>query len=117
MAEPEVMREQLQWQQRMQKQEAEFAARLENAQRASISAVGTTLDPHMKHISDELILPRCPKQSCRRFIPDFEGCAALQVLLLECHSPVQLRHQIVCALTLSPQFSCYSAAACPGRAT
>jgi len=92
MAEPEVMREQLQWQQRMQKQEAEFAARLENAQRASVSAVGTTLDPHMKHISDELILPRCPKQSCRRFIPDFEGCAALQVLLLECHSPVPLRH-------------------------
>ena len=79
MAEPEVVREQHQWQQRMQQQEADFTARLQNAQHAAAAAA---LDPHVKHIADQLILPRCPTQSCGRFIPDFEACAGLQVCAL-----------------------------------
>ena len=78
MAEPEVLREQLEWQQRMQRQEAEFTARLQHVQRAAAAAA---LDPHLKHIAEELILPRCPTQSCRRHIAAFEACAALQVTL------------------------------------
>ena len=78
MAEPEVMREQREWQQRMQQQEADYTARLQNVERATAEAA---LDPHLKHIADQLILPRCPTQSCRRFIPDFEACAGLQVRL------------------------------------
>jgi serine/threonine protein kinase len=76
MAEPEVVREQHQWQQRMQQQEADYMARLQNAQHTAAAAA---LDPHVKHIADQLILPRCPTLTCRRFIPDFEACAALQV--------------------------------------
>jgi hypothetical protein len=78
MAEPEVVREQREWQQRMQQQEADYTARLQNVERATADAA---LDPHLKHIADQLILPRCPTQSCRRFIPDFEACAGLQVRL------------------------------------
>ena len=78
MAEPEVLREQLEWQQRMQKQEAEFTARLQHVQRAAAAAA---LDPHLKHIAEELILPRCPTQSCRRHIAAFDACAGLQVAL------------------------------------
>ena len=76
MAEPEVLREQLEWQQRMQKQEAEFTARLQHVQRAAAPAA---LHPHLKHIAEELILPRCPSQSCRRHIAAFDACAGLQV--------------------------------------
>lgn len=78
MAEPEVQREQLEWQQRLQKQEAEFTARLQHVQRAAAAAA---LDPHLKHIADELILPRCPTQSCRRHVAAFDACAGLQVML------------------------------------
>jgi hypothetical protein len=76
MAEPEVLREQLQWQQRMQRQEAEFTAHVQHVQRVAAAA---SLDPHLKHIAEELILPRCPKQSCRRHIAAFEACGELQV--------------------------------------
>jgi hypothetical protein len=78
MAEPEVLREQLEWQQRMQKQQAEFTARLQHVQRAAATAAQ---DPHLKHIAEQLILPRCPTQSCRRHIAAFDGCAGLQVAL------------------------------------
>ncbi len=81
MAEPEVVREQLEWQQRMQQQEADYTARLQKVQGAAAAAA---LDPHLHHIADQLILPRCPTQSCRRFIPDFEACAGLQVRPLMC---------------------------------
>ena len=43
------------------------------------AAAAAALDPHLQHIADQLILPRCPAQSCRRFIPDFDSCAGLQV--------------------------------------
>ena len=85
MAEPEVVREQLQWLQRLQQQEAEYTARLQNAQH---DAAALALDPYVKHIADQLILPRCPSPTCRRFIPDFEACAALQVPPL---APLQTR--------------------------
>ena len=78
MAEPEVLREQLEWQRRMEQQEADYTARLQNVERAAAAAA---LDPHLKHIADRLILPRCPAVACRRFIPDFEACASLQVRL------------------------------------
>jgi serine/threonine protein kinase len=78
MAEPEVLREQLEWQQRMQKQQAEFTARLQHVQRAAATAAQ---DPHLKHIAEQLILPRCPTQSCRRHIAAFDACAGLQVAL------------------------------------
>ena len=81
MAEPEVVREQRELQQRMQQQEAEYRARLQNVERTAAAAA---LDPHLQHIAEQLILPRCPTQSCRRFIPDFESCAGLQVRSLMC---------------------------------
>jgi hypothetical protein len=62
----------------MQKQQAEFTARLQHMQRAAAAAA---LDPHLKHIAEELILPRCPTQSCRRHIAAFDACAGLQVAL------------------------------------
>ena len=79
MAEPEILCEQNKWQQRIQQLEADFKVRLENTQR---SAVAAWLDPHLKHIADELILPRCPIRACRLQIADFDACAALQVSLL-----------------------------------
>jgi len=73
MAEPEVLREQLEWQQRMQQQEARFKAILQQNKAANHAE----LESHVQHIAEQLILPRCPAQSCRRFIPDFEACAGL----------------------------------------
>ena len=64
--------------QRMEQQQADHTARLQNVERAVTAAA---LDPHLQHIAEQLILPRCPAQSCRRFIPDFEACAGLQVRL------------------------------------
>ena len=85
MAEPEVVHEQRQWQQRLKQQEADYTALLQNVQHAAAAAA---LDPHVKHIADQLILPRCPSPTCRGFIPDFEACAALQVPPL---APLQTR--------------------------
>jgi hypothetical protein len=93
MAEPEFVREQSEWQQRMQQQEADYTARLQNVQQAAAAAA---LDPHLQHIADQLILPRCPTQSCRRFIPDFEACAGLQVRPLMCMpSPLLILNLLV----------------------
>jgi hypothetical protein len=104
MAEPEVMREQREWQQRMQQQQADYTARLQNVQQAAAAAA---LDPHLQHIADQLILPRCPTQSCRRFIPDFEACAGLQVRPTHVHANA----------TSHPQPSCCSVVACLDEAT
>jgi len=75
-AETEVLREQREWQQRLERQEANFKARLNIVQ---CTAGGAMNDPHVQHIAEQLILPRCP--TCKSFISDFEACAALQVLL------------------------------------
>ena len=79
MAEPEVVREQREWQQRMQEQQADFAARLQNMTIEELRSVQSVskLDPHLQHIAEQLILPRCP--SCRRLIPDIEAATVLQV--------------------------------------
>ena len=37
------------------------------------------LDLHLQHIAEQLIVPRCPAQSCRRLIPDIEADTVLQV--------------------------------------
>ena len=77
-AEPEVLREQREWQQRLERQEANYNARLNIVKCTAGDAMN---DPHVKHIAEQLILPRCP--TCKNFISDFEACAALQVSFLE----------------------------------
>jgi hypothetical protein len=99
MAEPEVVREQREWQQRMQQQEADHTARLQNVERAATVAA---LDPHLQHIAEQLILHRCPAQSCRRFIPDFEACAGLQVRHMPRPTACRLTYTPLSLLLLNP---------------
>jgi len=111
MAEPEVVREQREWQQRMEQQQADHTARLQNVERAVTAAA---LDPHLQHIAEQLILPRCPAQSCRRFIPDFEACAGLQVRLI---APGCVPTHMHATAPSPPQPCCCSAAASLDKAT
>jgi hypothetical protein len=111
MAEPEVLREQHEWQQRIQQQEADYMARLRNVERAAAAAA---MDPHLQHIAEQLILPCCPTQSCRRFIPDFDECAALQVPLNAfCYVPMHVHANA----SYFSQPSCCSAVVCLDEAS
>jgi hypothetical protein len=116
MAEPEVVREQREWQQRMQEQQADFAARLQNMTVEELHSVQrvSQLDPHLQHIAEQLIQPRCPAQSCRRFIPDFDTDAVLQVPHAAPHC---LPTHVHAAAPSPPQPCCCSAAASLDKAT
>jgi hypothetical protein len=89
----------------MQRQHADYTARLQNVERAAAAAA---LEPHLQHIAEQLILPRCPAQTCRRYIPDFEACAGLQVRLI---APGCLPTHAHATATSAPQPCCCSAAA------
>ncbi len=116
MAEPEVVREQRQWQQRMAEQQADFAARLQNMTVQELQSVQSVsqLDRHLQHIADQLILPRCPVQSCLRFIPDVEASTALQVPIV---APTCVPSHVHAAAPSPPQPCCCSAAASLDEAT
>jgi hypothetical protein len=76
-------------------------ARLEHVRAAAASA----LHPHVKLISDELFLLRYPKQSCRRYIANFDARAALQVApFAACRMPTRMCFNAVS----SSQLSCCS---------
>ncbi len=123
MAEPEVVREQREWQQRMQQQQADYTARLRHVE--DIAAAAALVEPHTQHIAEQLILPRCPTQSCRRFIPDFEACAGLQVRLIapgclptHAHATAISAHQPCCcsAAASLDEATCQGWAAAPTSA-
>ena len=49
----------------------------EAQQRVAGDTADAAVDPHVTHIQENLIQPRCPQ--CKALVPDFDHCAHLQV--------------------------------------
>jgi hypothetical protein len=59
----------------------ECELRLKEAKSSVAETIGASADAttiYVEHIAENLILPRCPTQSCRKWISDFDACSALK---------------------------------------